>query len=452
MLKKINALLLSFVLAGCSLLQHSEPMPQQTFNYQNSLPQNTVDMTDYSHVDLGNAESFRVAMLLPLNGKVGDMGQNMKNAAMMAVGDLNNNNLLVQFYDTKGTTSGARVAVENAVNAKSDLIIGPLLGEEVAAISDTAKNNEIPVISFSTAPNVLQDGVYTMGLLNEEQIERTIRYSVSKGHLKIAIVLPDNQSGINMFKAAMNAAQLHGASIVKAGFYAPDSMDFTNLAAQITGSARVAASQQKTKHNDKKVEEKTEEEIAPLDFDALLVPEFGNRLKAITSMFSYYDVSAPEVLFLGTSVWGNTNLSKETELYGAVYPAMSMPRLARYKQKYYEMFNQRSNDLSIFAYDAIALASALSRKDKDYLKEAITSLDGFYGMSGAFRIFTNGKNEHGLDIVKVTANGPQILEPASSKFYSANPAYAQSGVTDFYLPQIYGKNTDELRQILLNMQ
>lgn len=451
MLKKINALLLSFALAGCSLLQHSGSMPQQTFDYQNSIPQNMVETTDYSHIDLGNSDSFRVAMLLPLSGKVSDTGQNMKNAAMMAIGDLNNNNLVVQFYDTKGTTSGARIAVENAVNAKSDLIVGPLLGEEVSAITEPAKSADIPVISFSTAPNVLQDGVYTMGLLNEEQIERIIRYAVSQGRMKLAIMLPDSQSGINMLKAAINAAQLHGASIVKVGFYAPNSMDFTNLAAQITGSARVAASQQKTKPNDKK-EEQTEEEIAPLDFDALLVPEFGNRLKAITSMFSYYDVSAPEVLFLGTSVWGNTNLSKETELYGAVYPAMSMPRLARYKQKYYEMFNQRSNDLSIFAYDAIALASALSRKDKDYLKEAITSLDGFYGMSGAFRIFTNGKNEHGLDIVKVTANGPQILEPASSKFYSANPAYAQSGVTDFYLPQIYGKNTDELRQILLNMQ
>ena len=451
MLKKISALFLLFIIGGCSLIERTEPMPQQTFNYQNSLPQNTVDMTDYSHVDLGNDESFRVAMLLPLTGKIGDMGQNMKNAAMMAVGDLNNNNLLVQFYDTKGTTSGARVAVENAINAKSDLIVGPLLGEEVAAISSTAKNEEIPVISFSTAPNVLQDGIYTMGLLNEEQIERTIRYAVSKGRLKLAIVLPDNQSGINMFKAAMNAAQLHGASIVKVGFYAPDSMDFTKLAAQITGSARVAASQRKVKPNEKD-EAKTEEKIAPLDFDALLVPEFGNRLKAITSMFSYYDVAAPEVLFLGTSVWGNTNLSKETELYGAVYPVMSMARLARYKQKYYEMFGQRSNDLSIFAYDAVALSSALSHKDKDYLKEAITSLDGFYGMSGAFRIFANGKNEHGLDIVKVTANGPQILEPASNKFYTANPAYVQNGAADFYMPQIYGKNADELRQILLNMQ
>lgn len=452
MLKKINALLLSFALAGCSLLQHSGSMPQQTFDYQNSIPQNMVETTDYSHIDLGNSDSFRVAMLLPLSGKVSDTGQNMKNAAMMAIGDLNNNNLVVQFYDTKGTTSGARIAVENAVNAKSDLIVGPLLGEEVSAITEPAKSADIPVISFSTAPNVLQDGVYTMGLLNEEQIERIIRYAVSQGRMKLAIMLPDSQSGINMLKAAINAAQLHGASIVKVGFYAPNSMDFTNLAAQITGSARVAASQQKTKPNDKKEEEQTEEEIAPLDFDALLVPEFGNRLKAITSMFSYYDVSAPEVLFLGTSVWGNTNLSKETELYGAAYPIMSMSRLAIYKQKYYDMFNQRSNDLSIFAYDAVALSSALSHKDKDYLKEAITSLDGFYGMSGAFRIFANGKNEHGLDIVKVTANGPQLIEAASNKFYSANPAYAQSGVSDFYMPQIYGKNADELRQILLNVQ
>lgn len=450
-LKKISALFLLFVIGGCSLLQHSEPMPQQTFNYQSSLPQNTVEMTDYSHVDLGNAESFRVAMLLPLSGKVSDMGQNMKNAALMAIGDLNNNNLLVQFYDTKSTTSGARIAVENAINAKSDLIIGPLLGEEVAAISETAKNADIPVISFSTAPNVLQDGVYTMGLLNEEQIERTIRYAVSQGRLKLALVLPDNQSGINMFKAAMNAAQLHGASVVKVGFYAPNSMDFTKLAAQITGSARVAASQRKSKTTDKNAA-KTEEEVAPLDFDALLVPEFGNRLKSITSMFSYYDVSAPEVLFLGTSVWGNTNLSKETELYGAVYPVMSMSRLAHYKQKYYEMFSQKSNDLSIFAYDAVALSSALSHKDKDYLKEAITNLDGFYGMSGAFRIFANGKNEHGLDMVKVTSGGPQMIEAASSKFYSANPTYAQSSVTDFYMPTVYGKNSNELRQILLNVQ
>ena len=58
-LKKISALFLLFIIGGCSLIERTEPMPQQTFNYQNSLPQNTVDMTDYSHVDLGNDASDR---------------------------------------------------------------------------------------------------------------------------------------------------------------------------------------------------------------------------------------------------------------------------------------------------------------------------------------------------------------------------------------------------------
>lgn len=453
-LKKISTLLLSLMLGSCGLIEKSDPMPQQSFSYQNSIPQNTVETTDYSHIDLGNSESFRVAMLLPLSGKVETMGQNMKNAAMLAVGDVNNNNLVVQFYDTKGTTSGARIAIENALNAKSDLIVGPLLGEEVAAVTETAKAAETPVISFSTAPNVLQDGIYTMGLLNEEQIERVIRYAVARGRLKLAVVLPDNQSGVNMFKAAMNAAQLHGATIVKVGFYSPNTMDFTNLVKQMAGEARVKSSQIKVKPGEKP--EETQTEVIPLDFDALLVPEFGNRLKSVTSMFSFYDVSSPEVLFLGTSVWGNTNLSKETELYGAVYPVMSMARLARFKQKYYAMFNQKSNDLSIFAYDAVALASALSHKDKDYLKESITSVDGFYGLSGAFRIFANGKNEHGLDIVRVSASGPQMVEAAPNKFYTANPAYAQRLLTNdgtlIQMPQVYGKSADELRQVLLSVQ
>lgn len=446
MFKKISVVFSAFLLCSCGLLQ-KDTQSVQRYDYQNSKPQNTVELTDYSQVDLGSSQSFRVAMLLPLSGKAEAMGKSMKNAAMMAVGDLNNNNLVLQFYDTKGTTSGARVAVENVINAKSDLILGPLLGDEVAAITGMAQSEGIPVISFSSSPNVLRSGIYTLGLLNEEQIDRIIKYAASKGRLRLAVVLPDNQSGINMFKAVAKSAQTHGVTLVKAGFYPPETMDFTSLVTQMAGEDRVKASQAKA--NEPKIE-------SELDFDVLLVPEFGNRLKSITSMFSFYDVSAPEVLFMGTSVWANTNLNKETELYGAVYPVMSLSRHARFFQKYNQMFEERPNGLSIFAYDAVALASALSRKDKDNLTAEITNLDGFYGMSGAFRIFDNGKNEHGLDVVKVTASGQQVIEPAERKFYSANPSYAQSYANEpdyaEHMPQIFGKDAEALRQILLNVQ
>ena len=431
MLKKFSVILGCFLICSCSFwhkASYSEP-------YYSYLPDNQLsrfaESTDYTHVDLGNYGSFRVAMLLPLSGNVASMGQSMKNAATMAIGDINNNNLVVQFYDTKGTSSGARVAVENAINVGSDLILGPLLSDEVAAISDEAKSKDIPVISFSTSPAVLQEGIYTLGLLNSDQISRMIKYASAQGRKRVAAVLPDNQSGINMFRFIMKNARENGVKVVKVGFYAPDSMDFTDLVEKM--------------------------KIGGVNFDALLIPETGNRLKAISSMFSYYDVAAPDVLFMGTSVWDSSSLSKETELYGAVYPVMSLQNQESFSQKYTELFGEKPTGLSIYAYDAIALASSLSTKDRDYLNENIVRPDGYIGMSGTFRIFADGLNEHGLDVVKVTAEGRKVVEEAPTQFYGSY-ASAKGGSEYYYgygymeMPEVYGKSVEQLQNVLTSMQ
>lgn len=441
MLKKISVVLCCVLMSGCSLWQSSgsESLYKYSDNYSPDSPMTVAGMTDYSQVDLGNAESFRVAMLLPLSGQMSGIGQSMKNAATMAIGDMNNNQLVIQFYDTKSSSSGARVAVENAISADSDLILGPLLSDEVAAIASESKRKDIPVISFSTSPAVIESGVYSLGLLNEEQINRIVRYAASQGRRRLAAVLPDNQGGINMFKSLMKATHSSGMNFVKVGFYNPNSMDFTSLVTAMTGDGKTVNG-----------------ESTSFDFDALLIPESGNRLKAISSMFSYYDVAAPEVLFMGTSVWANSNLSKETELYGAVYPVMSLNRLRNFEQKYVDLFDTRPSGLDIFAYDAVALASTLAYKSNSSLTERITRVDGYYGMGGAFRIFADGKNEHGLDIVKITANGERVIESAPQKFYTLQADYIQaptnidtdafSGYYDF--PKVYGKSAAELQNLL----
>lgn len=433
MLKKFSVILGCFLICSCTFLQRSS----YSESYYGYLPSNqlsrSAESTDYTHVDLGNAGSFRVAMLLPLSGNVAAMGQSMKNAATMAIGDIGNNNLVVQFYDTKGTSSGARVAVENAINADSDLILGPLLSEEVSAISNEARSKDIPVISFSTSPAVLQEGVYTLGLLNNDQISRMIKYAASQGRKRLAAVLPDNQSGTNMFRSIMTNARENGVTVVKVGFYAPDSMDFTSLVmAMKTGG---------------------------VDFDALLIPETGNRLKAISSMFSYYDVAAPNVLFMGTSVWDSSNLSKETELYGAVYPVMSLQNQESFAQKYNELFDEKPSGLSIYAYDAIALASSLATKDRDYINENIVRPDGYVGMSGTFRIFADGQNEHALDVVKVTSGGKKVVEEAPSQFYGAYASPEPKSGSNYYgygyvqqMPKVYGRTAEQMQNILTSIQ
>lgn len=424
MLKKVSIFFVCAVVCGCSQMPSLWHRGTDYDPYQHYVADkkavSMTDMTDYSQVDLGSAGSFRVAMLLPLSGHAASTGQSMKNAAMMAIGDINNNNLVVQFYDTKGTGNGARVAIENALNAGSDMILGPLTSEEVAAVSAEAKNKNIPVVSFSTAPNVLQSGIYSLGLLNQNQINRIIDYAASQGRSRIAAVLPNNQSGENMYHSLMKAAQNKGISVVKVGFYAPSSMDFTDLVTQMKSGG--------------------------VDFDALLIPETGNRLKAISSMFSYYDVAAPEVLFLGTSVWNNGALNKETELYGAAYPVISLKNQSRFAEKFNDLFGERPNDLSIFAYDAVALASMVARQGGN-VYEQILRPEGYSGMSGSFRIFADGTSEHSMDIVTVSSGGKYVVEYAPSQFhgYPAKNVNQTAGYTE--MPQIFGKSAAELQNV-----
>ena len=114
-------------------------------------------------------------MLLPLSGTAQKQGEGLKNAALMAIDDIKNPNLIIQFYDTQSTASGARIAVENALNQKAQLIIGPLMAAEAMAIAPKVKSYDVPMISFSTSTDFLQPGIYTLGLLVDEQVEHPVQ-------------------------------------------------------------------------------------------------------------------------------------------------------------------------------------------------------------------------------------------------------------------------------------
>ena len=132
---------------------------------------------------------------------------------------------------------------------------------------------------------------------------------------------------------------------------------------------------------------------------------------------------------------------------------MPQSRIENFNQKYSELFGNRPNSLGIYAYDAVTMASILAHSDKGNLQEQIVRSEGFSGMSGSFRILPNGLNEHGLDVVKVTAGGPQLLEAAMQQFYGSVNTYDYMPNSGYVtMPQIYGKSADSVRTMLNNMQ
>jgi len=416
--------------------------------------------TETNDINFIADREFRVGVLLPLSGDFAKQGNGLKNATMMALDDINDDGLVLQYYDTKGTPEGASVAMENAVNQGAQLIIGPMLSSSVQAITPTAKRKDIPVIAFNSASEVLQNGIYTMGLLIDEQVDRVITYTAQQGRSRFALLLPDNNTGIAVAKAAVKAAAKNNVSITSIGFYKSGTTDFTDILKEMTNyNARAAKLAQikaqysaaATAGNPEAVRMMKQldksDTYGGVDFDTVLIPDYGTTLKSAVAMFGYYDVFSPEVKFIGTSIWDNSNLNKETTMRGSWYPSLSRQNSSYFATKYMQLFNERPSSLYAFGYDAVALASAISRHDVNHLDSKITNPEGYIGLNGVFRFFPDGHNQHSLDIKEIRDSGNYIVDAAPLKFTDTDNLISQ----ELFLPSkpaIYGKNPETAQMMI----
>lgn len=450
MFKKLTAIFLVFMVSSCGL--HPD-------NSRITITGGVYDKPQEQSIYQENKDAFKVGMLLPLSGKSSVYGIGLKNAAMMALEDSQNQNLILKFYDTQSLPQGASQALDNAIDENVNLILGPLMSDEVSAISNKAKNKNIPVISFSTSPNVLSEGVYTLGLLGDEQIKRVLSYASSKQRTKIAVMVPDTTAGLNMAKSAILNANQYGATVIKVGFYPPDTLDFAPIVKSLTDydkrSAEITRKKNRLEAQAAKGDTNAAKELkmiknvyttGSVDFDAVLIAETGSRLKSAAVMFGYYDIYYPDIMFLGTSIWENTSLNKETTLYHGVYPVISRVHNNYFNKKYESLFGLLPNQLYSFAYDGVSLASALSNKNTTDIYENITDANGYIGINGAFRILKDGTNEHSLDIVEVTQEGPKVVDKSLGKFENAELEYTGAEVYPTEFPLIFGKDENVVRE------
>ena len=107
-----------------------------------------------------DAERNRVALLVPLSGSNAGVGTSIANATMLALLDTQNQRVRITNYDT---ATGAAAAAQRAIAEGAQLILGPLLADDVRAVAPIARAANIPVLSFSNDLGVAGNGAYLMG-------------------------------------------------------------------------------------------------------------------------------------------------------------------------------------------------------------------------------------------------------------------------------------------------
>lgn len=333
-----------------------------------------------------------VALLLPLTGPSGTLGQAMLNAAQMALFDLGSDRLELLTRDTQGTPAGAASAAQAVLASGAQLILGPLLAGEVEAVKPIARAAHVPVIAFSTATQLAGGGTYLMGFTPDQEIARVTAYAHAHGHDRFAVFAPRVPYGQVVADAVREAVTTAGGTLVRIEFYDPSLGD---IAAAVRSFAAEGH-----------------------DYDALFLPEGDGRLKTLAPQLPYFGIDPDDVKFLGTGLWDEPGLGTEPSLDGGWYAAPPPALRAVFEQHYRELYKTAPPRLATLGYDATALAAVLSRAPQgaDFSDAALTNPNGFSGVDGIFRLRTDGLVQRGLAVLEVHRGAGTVIDPAPQSF------------------------------------
>ena len=116
-------------------------------------------------------------------------------------------------------------------------------------------------------------------------------------------------------------------------------------------------------------------------------------------MFS--DVSNTEVNFFTINQWFDETFFNENAMQNLHFPAIDLKNLKKFDKKFTKMFNEKTNKVSILAYDALGLIYyCWSNNNYNFKKDQLYSKDGFKGLHGEFFIENNFSKQN-LRIYKV---------------------------------------------------
>lgn len=369
----------------------------------------------------------RVAILLPLSGPHAAIGQTLLNAAQLALFHFADKRFELLPQDTRGTAAGgAADAAALAIGDGASLILGPLFATSVEAIAPAARAAGVTVIAFSNDRRVVGNGVFTMGFLPGEQVDRVVRYAYQKGLRNFALLAPDNDYGTAVAAAMNNTATALSAAITRTEFYDPLAEDLRpvvrTLADYDARRRNLLDERNALKSRDDEVARlalkrlENKQTLGDVSFDALLIAEGGKRLEAIAALLPHFDIDPKKTRMLGTGLWDVPGIGREPALLDAWFAAPPPGKRAEFIAQYKQIYGKEPARIATLAYDATAIAAVFARGDGKFDLSEILSPQGFTGRDGLFRFLTEGITQRGLTVQQVKRARNRVIDQPPAGF------------------------------------
>ena len=143
--------------------------------------------------------------------------------------------------------------------------------------------------------------------------------------------------------------------------------------------------------------------LGEVDFDSVIIANFGENLKSVTNSFSFSDVTAQDVKFITLNQWFDETLLKESSTNQIYFPSINFANYSKFKETYFKNYNKYPSQISILSYDILGLIYYINKVQGSDLKKNTFNKQSYVGEVGEFS-FEDKIITHKLDIYQVLDN------------------------------------------------
>ena len=352
----------------------------------------------------GANEKIKIGLLVPMTGTNKEIGQSIIKAVSLAVKDIDNN--LIEIYP-KDTASRPNQTLKSAFELKQmgiKVVIGPVFYESLTYLDEM---KDLTFLSLTNKTLDLPKNVISAGINSTSQFN-TIKKFLEKNGVERTIFLIPIQEYEFEVKKGMKDSKI---KTYKEYDYNTEPTKLTKQIEEITKYkirkqnledeiTRIKNSNETNKEKKIKRLEKRYT-IGNLNFDAVVIADFDESLKSVTTSLLYTDVKPENKYFITLNQWFDESLLKETNIQPIYYPSINKENFENYKIKYFNAFNEDPSHLSLLSYDLVGLIYYLSLEfDLSNLNKLFKKQNSFKGKIGIFDV-KNNKINHRLNFYKI---------------------------------------------------
>ena len=352
-------------------------------------------------------EKIKIGLLIPLSGQDREIGNSIIKSTRLAINKINNP--LIEIIP-KDTASDPEITFKQAKKLNDlgvKIIIGPVFNKNLIYLEELEEMIFLSLTNkiIDNPKNIISAGINAGSQLN------TIKKFQEINNLDNTIILIPKEN----YREEIDKAIKH-SKIKKKKIYYYDS-DPTKLTKQIEKITKYKRRKQNVLdeikrlelsddlNKDKKIKRLEKiDTIGNINFDSVIISDFDESLKSITTSLLYTDVSPKKIFFITLNQWFDESLLKETSAQPIYFPSINKKNYDDFIESYYEIFSEYPNQLSFLSYDLIGLVYYLIAQNNFTISQKIfIKKNQFKGKVGIFDIKQN-KINHILNFYKVEEN------------------------------------------------